>query len=167
MVTGVRPWKEKDIVPLPYGLSCKDKEVLILSRDKVSYAPSKRPLIFVARQGYEFIYMLEDVLTPSQKRRACADQVENFLISQFKQSWLYSKNDLENSPLADTLSRSELRGALSDLLASGRVIQAALPKGMKKRGKPTYLHPAEVPLPEEDFSSPKGNGEQTSETGKP
>src|SRR5918996_3800924 len=166
MVTGVRPWKEKDTAPLPYRLAHKDKEILVLSRDKVSYAPAGRPLIFLARQGYEFSYMLEDVLTPDQKRRACADQVENFLISQFKQNWLYSKTELETSALADTMLRDDLRGAISDLLASGRVINTSLPKEMKGRGKKGYLHPAERPLPEENDFPPARKDRKSEKTAR-
>lgn len=94
---------------------------LVMALPKMSYAPPQDPL-FIRRMGYAFEMETPNRRTPEQAAEAIANQVEQFIRYEYEQGRRYSTADLENSRDRMSLSRPELRAAITTLKVSGRVI---------------------------------------------
>lgn len=141
MVAVLQAWDEKksgDTPPMTLDRGPTDK-VLILARPKLSYAPPQ-PLIWLARQEHTFTHALPIHIPEEAERAARADQLENFLVSEYKEGRKYSKNEIEEGKFID-MPRAEFRAALAELEVSGRVAKIALSKAEVMGARKFYLHP--------------------------
>lgn len=143
MVAVLQPWRADSKIPLPPGCQAtSNSSVTILSRPKLSYAPPNLPLLFVCRTGFQFeTFTAPPPLPPEEAQQARADQLERYLVSQLKDGKRYTATELERVAGID-MSRAELRAALAELRASGRVIDDNLPKEQCQGKRKTYLNPA-------------------------
>lgn len=94
---------------------------IVMALPKLSYSRSQEP-VFIRRTGYRFTMETPNRRTPEQAAEAIANQVEQFIRYEYEQGRRYSTADLENSRDRMSLSRPELRAAITALKVSGRVI---------------------------------------------
>jgi hypothetical protein len=94
---------------------------IVMALPKLSYSKPQEP-VFIRRTGYRFTMETPNRRTPEQAADAIANQVEQFIRYEYEQGRRYSTADLENSRDRMSLSRPELRAAITALKVSGRVI---------------------------------------------
>lgn len=94
---------------------------IVMALPKLSYSKPQEP-VFIRRAGYRFTTETPNKRTPEQAAEAIANQVEQFIRYEYEQGRRYSTADLENSRDRMSLSRPELRAAITALKVSGRVI---------------------------------------------
>lgn len=94
---------------------------LVMALPKLSYAKQQES-IFIRRTGYRFTMETPNRRTPEQKAEAQVEQVLQFIRYEFDQGRKYSNTDLENSLDKLSMSRNELRRAITVLKVSGRVV---------------------------------------------
>ena len=139
MVTVFQPWEQGDDgTPPPFIKG--GKSILTLTRAKLSYAPPQ-PLIWIARDGYNFSYALNLPISLEEQDKARVDQVERYLASQTKDERYHTQKTLEESSSQVDMTRAELRRAVNELKLSNRLIDRDLPANLKQGGRKTYLHP--------------------------
>ncbi|UZR29777.1 AAA family ATPase [Methylococcus mesophilus] len=122
-----------------------DTNIVALARPKLSYAKPNLPIIWIKRAGYAFEHAIETKAAPEQVRKAEAEQLERFLVSELARDRRHSKATLDAAFGSIALSRSAGRTALAELLVSGRAVEAELPNERRQGGRKTYLHPVAYP----------------------
>lgn len=140
MVAVMQAWSPETRIKLPQG--CKadsDSSITVLARPKLSYAKGNLPSIFIRRTGWAFEHFTEVFFSEEETQQAVKDQVLRFLKSQEAEDVLHSKNSLETNATKMSLTREGLRGATSQLIAEGKLIEKRLPKERCQGGKTTYL----------------------------
>ena len=161
MVAVLQAWDERksgDTPPMTLDYGPADK-VLMLARPKLSYAPPS-PLIWLARHEHAFSHALPIQIPEESVRAARADQLENFLVSEYRAGRHYTKRRLEDGRHVD-IPRAELRAALAELEVSGRVVGKALPKSEVAGARKTYLHPIKrIPIAPNDCAETEGKSSE-------
>lgn len=110
------------------GLQLRDGEVgLVMSLPKMTYGPRPDDL-YIVRRGFRFEQATPAKQSPEQRRDAQAEQVLQFLRDQARQGNRYSAGLLEDSRDALGLSRKDIRAAVAQLVATGRVVRATGPR---------------------------------------
>ncbi|MCG3201198.1 MAG: hypothetical protein NFCOHLIN_01064 [Gammaproteobacteria bacterium] len=143
MVAVVQSHDDKANRQPPPGLEYKSgDQILVLARTS-SYTSPNQPIIWLRRSGYTYTYAIEFKEPPSMVRQRCADRVLAFLVEELQQGYRHTKSSLETRKI---MPREQLRAALAELEASGRVFPADFPQQCKQGGRKTYLHPHFVPL---------------------
>ena len=118
-------------------------DITVLHRPKVSYAPPNLPAVFVRRRGFEYEHFLELRQSPEEAASAKADQLERFLISQFKAGRYWTKRQLEDIGRNEMdMTKAELRRAVVELEVSGRIAAAPLPPELRQGSRQSFLCPA-------------------------
>lgn len=122
------------------GRTLDDGETgLILARPKLSYCPPQPPL-YLVRRGYLFRAVEPDARDPGAEREAIANQVWQFLDEELRADRRHSANTLDQQTKTMNLKREEIRRAIADLHASGRIEERSLPPS--QHGRRAYLHPS-------------------------
>lgn len=104
------------------GLSLMAGEsAIVMALPKLSYSKPQEA-VFILRDGYHFEAARVVRQTPEQLASATAEQVFSFIKFEYSQDRRYCKQDLENSKDKMNLSRQEIRGAITDLKVSGRIV---------------------------------------------
>lgn len=145
MMTILQPWKPDQspggpTPPATLATSARSS-ITILARAKLSYC-EPQPLLWVARDGWNFNYAIDVKPTQDEARRAKREQVLTFLAAQLKEGRRYSLTSLESVAGIMSLTRNELRTAVSELKVSGALLDAVLPRDEQQGRKQTYLCPA-------------------------
>lgn len=137
MVSVLQSWKPSDSRRPPAGcVATPDATITILARPKLSYA-APQPLIWVRRSGWLFEHFLETSVSGEERERALFDQIERFLVAEVKQGHRHTKTSLETA-LPD-LKRADVRTAIEQLMARGRIIEQDLPPEERHGRRKTYL----------------------------
>ena len=141
MAAVLQSWTPKDQTHRPpQGCTAgPGSSITILARPKLSYAEPNQPLIWIKRTGWRFECFTEIVVSDEEKDRARLAQVEQFLRSQESQENFQSRKSLEANKKTMGLTRQEIRDALAQLIAEGRVIEKDLPKDRQQGAGKTYL----------------------------
>ena len=116
-----------------------NSSISILARPKLSYAKPNLPLIWIKRTGWMFEYSTETFLSDEEKDHVLLDLVEKFLFIEEAGGVYHSKTSLEEKTKDLGLTRKEMRDAVTQLLASGRIVEKDLPKEHRQGGRKTYL----------------------------
>ena len=120
MVAVLRSWDpeaaDDKLIPPPGSRSAPVRQVIVLARPKLSYAPPQ-PLIWITRRGYAFEHFTAARADPEAEARARADQLERFLISALASGLRYTRNTLTDTGVIKP--RDKLRAALSALGGRG------------------------------------------------
>ncbi|MCJ8502364.1 DnaB-like helicase N-terminal domain-containing protein [Desulfatitalea alkaliphila] len=137
MVAVLQPWKPSDSRHPPAGcVETPGATISILARPKLSYA-APQPLIWIRRSGWSFEYFTETKVSIEERERALFDQIERFLASEVRQGHRHNKTSLETA-LPD-LKRADVRTAIEQLMARGRIIEQDLPPEERQGRRKTYL----------------------------
>jgi hypothetical protein len=140
MTAVMQSWSPKDDRKLPPGLAhTNGSSITYLARPKLSYAPPNLPLIWIKRTGWAFEHVIETPVSDEEREKALLDQVERFIASEVKAGHFHSKKSLGEAMAQLDLSRAAVRSAVERLIAYGRVVIAALPKGVGRGNWKTYL----------------------------
>jgi RecA-family ATPase len=130
-------------------------ELYRLHMTKQSYAKCLAEPIWIERHGHRFIVHEGAVHTPETVLKADAERLLAFLRQAKTQGEQYSKSTLEDQHRAYDLSRGTARTVLGRLIASGQIVERALPKAEKWGRRTHYLDlvekHAEVSVPEDIF----------------
>lgn len=149
MVAVMHLWGPNSKETLPPG--CKigtGMGVIVLSRPRLSYSPPNLPKIFVRRDGYRFEHFSEPPrLSPTDLRKAHADQLERYIASELKLGRKHTQRTLEAIVDELCMSRQHLRGALDELRVSRRVHEEDLPMEERQGGRKTFLSVLTAPTP--------------------
>lgn len=160
MVAVLQAWcqedKSADKPPMTLDRDHGDT-VLKLARPKLSYTKPQE-LLWLSRQGHSFSHATAVKVNEEAELRHIADQVEAFLVSEFKIKKYHSKNSLENST-AMSMPREKLRAAIFDLIASGRISPQPLHR-VGRGGKTEYLHPTVMEFPAEESGEPTADQDE-------
>jgi RecA-family ATPase len=143
MTTVLQRWEPSEETTLRPPPGCRpdgNSSITILVRAKLSYAPPNLPAIWIKRTGFTFEHFTELRLTPDEAAKARADQIETYLTSQFKRGRYWTARTLEDKR-EHGLSKRELKAALAELRASGRVVDIPLPKDQVQGRRRTFLCP--------------------------
>ncbi|MBA2591848.1 MAG: AAA family ATPase [Pseudomonadota bacterium] len=147
MVVVLRAWDADavaDKLRPPIGFTLGSGETgMVLVRAKLSYTPPQ-PQIWIKRRGYSFEHFIATRSDAEAEGKARADQVERYLTNQLASGARHTKKTLEDTGI---MPRPKLRAGLASLMASGRVICAALPEELRHGGRQDYLHPVAVTSP--------------------
>jgi RecA-family ATPase len=137
----LQSWTPKDQAHRPPRGCTPDpgSSIMILARPKLSYSKPNPPLIWIKRTGWTFEHYTEVSISEEEKDRARLAQVERFLESQESLGHFPSKKSLEGNAKSMGLNRQELRDALAQLIAEGRIIEKDLPKDRCQGARKTYL----------------------------
>lgn len=144
MTVVMQKWEEgSDLRPPP---GCKPEpsaSITVLARPKLSYAPPNLPNIWIKRAGFAFEHFVELRLTPEQAASAKAEQLERFLISQFRAGRYWTKRNLEDTARAEvSMTKAELRRAVTELEVAGRIKAMPLPPEQRQGSRTSFLCPA-------------------------
>jgi hypothetical protein len=170
VLCGWKPRETNKLTPPPGFTVAAKEQVIILALPKISYsAPQEH--IWIKRDGYGFEYARGISRNPEAEAKACADQVENFLVYELKNSGVrYSENTLKALSVSKLgMNPKTLRCALAELESQGRIMpQAPVPEIDRrgKRGGPrTYIHPTKLPFassgPENEANSKMADSDTT------
>jgi RecA-family ATPase len=114
-----KDWAEATRIPLSEG-----EYGLIMHLPKLSYAPPQETPICIIRHGFSY-KMVSKPHEPSEEQKAKErmDQLMRFIESSAAQGLFYSKADLETKAESLGLGRNQMRAAVADLRARGRVVE--------------------------------------------
>ena len=93
---------------------------IVMALAKLSYAGQQDP-IFIRRDGYSFEMTTVIRRSPDQIAKSIEEQVCQFITSEYSRDRRYSAQDLENSKDKLSLSRQQIRQAITALKVSGRI----------------------------------------------
>jgi len=130
--------------PLRPPLGCDlgaDASVSILARAKLSYAPPNLPRIWITRTGYSYASVVEMAIPEDVAAGERADQVERYLASQIGAERYWTRRQLDGATTELSMTRTEIRRAIDELMISSRVIEVPLPPGLRQGSRTTYLCP--------------------------
>lgn len=156
VMAGIDPTRAEPIE----GLSITTEDSLIaLVRPKLSYA-RPQPTIWLRRRGFLFDFKVESHRSAEQRGEEQQARLLSFLEDAISAVPLrhLSQRDIEEGYLSDlSMSRSELRQALTRLRMSGRVRDEELPKELQHGRRRTFIapvSPAHYPDKRRDEPSP-------------
>lgn len=109
-------WNQSTGTPLD-----QNETGVVMALPKLSYASKQKP-IFIRRRGYSFSMAVVVTRSPEQEARAIEEQVCQFITHEYSQGRRYSSLDLENSKDKLTLTRQQIRSAITTLKVSGRIL---------------------------------------------
>lgn len=141
MVSVLQSWTPKDNAYRP-PQGCNPEpgsSITILARPKLSYSKPNLPLIWIKRSGWAFEHFVEAYIPDEELDRARLDQVERFLASEERAGVFHSRTSLDGKHKVVGLTRHELRDAIAQLVAAGRVFEKKLPTELRQGGRKTYL----------------------------
>jgi RecA-family ATPase len=144
MTAVLQRWEPSDATHDRPPAGCKAdsaSSITILARAKLSYAPPNLPRLWIKRTGFGFEHFTDLPQSPEAAAAGRADQLERFLISQIKQGRRWTKRQLEDADLS--MSRRDLRAAITALEVAGRVVLAELPAEQRQGSRTHYLCPAD------------------------
>lgn len=113
---------------------------MVLARPKLSYCPPASDIL-IARKGYAFSHTTRVKHDPDAKQQANCDEIVCVLVTGLDEGTRHTQRSLEALNL---MPRTELRDAVSLLVAHGRVQNAPVPD-RQKGGSNTYLQPIAAP----------------------
>lgn len=139
----LQPWSPADRLKPPPTLEPDAASgVSILARAKLSYAPPDLPLIWIKRTGFRFTWARETAPTADEARAIRAERLLGFLGAELAAERYHTRTTLDaQAPATSLRSRAEVRQALADLEAAGRVVETELPAALKRGGRQRYLKP--------------------------
>ncbi len=144
MVAVLQPWSTSEPGKLtPPPQLNNPMTAVILSRAKGTYC-RPQPLIWIVRDGFQFEYAVNQPISAIESRLAQVDQLERFLFSQTNDSRKHTRKTLDDAYDGIGLTRLHGRGALNELLVSGRVVEVALQKKEKQGGKKSFFCPVDL-----------------------
>jgi len=118
-------------------------QYLRLSLPKLSYCRPQQP-IWISRDGYQYDWVDQPAPVGRDTQRAgMADQVERYLIAEFRAGHYYTQRDLETSRDRIGISRDAIREAISVLRVEGRIIDAPLPPDRRHGRRTEFLRPTQ------------------------
>jgi RecA-family ATPase len=124
-------WRKATGAPMLAG-----ENGMVLARPKLSYCPPQ-PDILISRKGYAFAYMTRAESDPAGKLQANCDQILRAIVADLDKGNRHTQRSLE---ALNVMPRSDLRDAVSTLIARGLVEHADIPE-RRKGGPQTYLRP--------------------------
>ena len=144
MTAVMQTWQPGNERKLPPGLThSPESSITFLARPKLSYAPPNLPLIWIKRTGWAFEHVTETLVSDEEREKALLDQIERFIHSEVRAGRYHTKNTLE-SGRPDSVTRTELRQAVDQLIVRSRVVEMSLPEQMKHGGRKAYLTTADL-----------------------
>ena len=137
----LQPWTPQDQTRRPPQRCTPDPEasITILARPKLSYSKPNLPLIWIKRVGWNFEHFTEIIVSEAERNRSLLDQVERFLSSQEAAGVCHTKTSLDGQSTTLGIARKEIRAAIEQLMAEGRVVEKELPKDRCQGGRKTFL----------------------------
>lgn len=148
MVHVLQSWSEKDKAGLhpPANLDIGPQTgVITYSRAKMSHCPPNQPVIWIARNGFDYQWAEEYTLSTEQEAAANANQVLQFLRSQLNEGRYHTRRSLEAGPLSALgMTRKALREALAELEVANRVVEDELPEELRQGGRKHHLRPRDI-----------------------
>lgn len=129
-------WKKKTGLPLSNG-----EQGLILARPKISYCPTQGPL-YIRRTGYAF-EQVTGIESAEYNPKADIAQLVQLVTFELGAGNQHSKRSIEALYAQAAMTRQQLRDALAGALASGKLVEKALPIEQRQGGRRSYLAPAE------------------------
>jgi RecA-family ATPase len=150
MVHVLQSWspKEKGSQRPPITLDIGPQTgVITYTRAKMSHCPPNLPVLWIARNGFNYDWAEEYHLTAEQEATANAEQILQFLRSEVRNERYHTRNTLEAETQTLGMTRTEIRNGLSYLEVRGMVVEKDLPKDRKKGGRKSYWAPADVVQP--------------------
>lgn len=147
MTTVLQVWDaQKGPAPPPGCTPETGASITLMARAKLSYAPPHLPLLWIKRVGFRFEHFVEPPPVSQQSsRKARADQIWRFLVSELNLDRYHTKTSLENVVGDLSMTVRDLRGGVAELQVSGRVVEQELPEHLKKGPRKTYLQPTRNP----------------------
>lgn len=126
------------------GKNLEEKETgLVLARPKMSYCPPQEEIL-ICRTEYRFEHIERVETTQAVELERTGEQIWQLLKDELQKGKYHSKNFLEH--LDTGLSRVNVRGAVSLLIASRRIEERNIPSSTNITTKrATYLHPVASP----------------------
>lgn len=121
MVAVMQPLTADEWLKATGGLLGQDESGIVMALPKLSYC-GPQPPIFIRRRGYQFSMASVSTVSPEENARAIEDQLLRFISSEYSEGRRYSTQDLENSREKLSLSRQEIRGAITGLKIAGRIL---------------------------------------------
>jgi len=124
-------WRTATGAPLLSG-----ENGMVLARPKLTYC-APLPDILISRKGFSFTFTARADIDPAGKLQGNCDQVLRAIIADLDKGLRHTQRSLEALNL---MPRTELRDAVSTLIARGLVQHMPIP-GNPRRGAKTYLQP--------------------------
>jgi len=121
------------------GRTLDDGETgLILARPKLSYCPPQPPL-FLVRRGYLFRAVEPAGRDPGAELAAVCNQVEQLIGEELRAGRYPTQRSLEGMAKSCNLTRDNIRDAVANLRAAGRIATMQAPRPEGRGGRHDYL----------------------------
>jgi len=136
MVAVMQPCDDSEWLAATGGALHEGESGLVLARSKLSYAPKPDSPFYIVRRGYRFELVSIKPTNPLAALEAIANQIWQFICNEAKEDRRHTRQSIDAMQTVLNMKRQDIRGAVSRLVAAGRIVEVEDRKP-GKRGAPS------------------------------